>query len=197
MKLMRAVVFLALILICIGAIGLGVLMHMGVSARDEPSGFETTMAGHLRHLAIPKDARARTSPLPGSAENVKDGMEHFADHCAVCHANNGSADTPFGRGLYPRPPDLRGARTQQLSDGELFWIINNGVKLTGMPAFMPAGPHQPGDEEHTDEDTWKLVAFIRHLPTITDAEVNAMKKLNPHTADEDQEQDHHHHGDEK
>ena len=203
MRFVRMVVVLVLVGACLAAIALGMLVRTGVSAQNEPSAFETSVAGRLRHLAIPRDARRRVNPLPATSENVKAGMEHFADHCAVCHANNGSADTPFGRGLYPRPPDLRAARTQNLSDGELAWIIANGVKLTGMPAFDIGGGH-PGDEHHDDADTWRLVTFIRHLPELSDAEVNAMKKLNPHTPDEDQEEQKiddflhpHHHGEDQ
>ena len=97
-------------------------------------------------------------------------MEHFSDHCATCHSNNGDGHTLFGKGLYPKPPDLRAARTQNKSDGELYYTIENGVRLSGMPAFS---------EAHTAEKTWRLVLFIRHLPQITPQELNEMKALNP------------------
>ena len=129
------------------------------------------MARQLRHLAMPADQRDKRNPLPSSADNLHEGLEHFADHCAMCHGNNGSGDTPIGRGLYPKPPVLREADTQSLTDGELFSIIQNGIRFTGMPAFA-------GD--HGDEDTWRLVLFIRHLPKVTDRELAEMEKLNPH-----------------
>jgi len=75
--------------------------------------------------------------------------------------------------MYPRPPDMRQQATQAQSDGELYYTINNGVRLSGMPAFGP-----PGDK---DTDSWKLVCFVRHLPQLTPAEVDEMKKLNPKT----------------
>jgi mono/diheme cytochrome c family protein len=81
----------------------------------------------------------------------------------------------MGRGLYPRPPDLTAAPTQALSDGELFYIVENGVRLTGMPAFGGAG---------RPEESWRLVHFIRHLPSQTKEETLRMEKLNPHTAAE-------------
>jgi mono/diheme cytochrome c family protein len=143
------------------------------SARAEPSRLEATVARRLRHLSIPADQRAKASPLPATADNLREGLEHFADHCAVCHGNNGAGDTPIGRGLYPKPPILRDARTQQLSDGELFSIIQNGIRFTGMPAFGGTG----GD--HGTEDSWRLVQFIRHLPKITDKELAEMETLNP------------------
>ena len=108
---------------------------------------------------------------------------HFADHCAICHGNDGSGDTMLGRGLYPKPPDLRAAETQNLSDGDIFWIIENGVRLTGMPAFGGAG------SEHSDTDsTWKLVHFIRHLPALTVQERLEMEKYNPKGPDDRQEE---------
>lgn len=144
-----------------------------LSARATPSRLETTIALQLRHLSIPAEQRARTNPLPASADNLHEGLEHFADHCATCHANDGGGDTPIGRGLYPKPPPLRETRTQSLSDGELFAIIQNGIRFTGMPAFGGPGG------EHGDEDTWHLVQFIRHLPKLTDKERAEMAKLNP------------------
>jgi mono/diheme cytochrome c family protein len=143
------------------------------SARAEPTRLVAAVALRLRHLSIPAAARAKANPLPANAANLHEGLEHFADHCAVCHGNSGSGDTPIGRGLYPKPPVLRDARTQSLSDGELFSIIQNGIRFTGMPAFSGAG----GD--HDDQDSWRLVQFIRHLPKITDKELAEMEKLNP------------------
>ena len=102
-----------------------------------------------------------------------EAMEHFADHCAVCHANDGSGNAMIGKGLSPKPPDMRLATTQSLTDGELYYIIHNGIRFTGMPAFGEDKPDKP------DEDSWKLVHFIRHLPKLTEDEVQTMKKLNP------------------
>ena len=101
-------------------------------------------------------------------------MAHFADHCAFCHANDGSGSSEIGRGLYPKPPDMRAAATQGLTDGELFYIIENGVRFTGMPAFGTGKEDAAGEKL-----AWQLVLFIRHLPRITDEEISRMKQLNP------------------
>ncbi len=103
-------------------------------------------------------------------------MEHFADHCALCQSNSGVGDPPLARGLYPHPPIMREDRTQSLSDGELFSIIQNGIRFTGMPAF--------GDQ-HNEEAAWKLVLFIRHLPKQTPEEIAEMEKLNPKAPDDE------------
>lgn len=153
-------------------IAAGVLFFRGgVSSRGTPSAMETMAAREIRHMAIPAKARKQQNPVPRSPENVLDGMLHFADHCAICHGNDGSADTMIGKGLYPKPPDLRQEQTQKLSDGEVFWIIENGVRFTGMPAF--------GGQHGGQEDSWKLVQFIRHLPQLTPEERMEMERNNP------------------
>jgi mono/diheme cytochrome c family protein len=153
----------------------------GVSSQGTPSRMESMVAREARHMAIPVDARKRQNPVQPSPENIHDAMLHFADHCAICHGNDGSADTMIGKGLYPKPPDLRQDQTQKLSDGEMFWIIENGVRFTGMPAF--------GGQHGSQEDSWKLVHFIRHLPQLTTEERMEMEQNNPKSpSDREEEQ---------
>src|SRR5262245_51272391 len=147
-----------LVVVGLGAIVAGAMfLASGISARPEPGRFETALAPRLRSMAVPREAREKKSPVPASAGAVQEGMDHFADHCALCHGNDGSGDTHMGKSLYPRVPDMRRPETQDLTDGELFYIIENGVKLTGMPAWG-------GEEEHGANANWNLVQFIRHLP---------------------------------
>ncbi len=177
------VLFLILFAVVLGAF---VVIRHGVSARDQPTGAEIFVARHLRHLAIPASARNITSPHPSTPETVEAGMEHFADHCATCHANDGSGDTEIGRNLYPKAPDMRKEETQSLSDGELYYIIENGVRFTGMPGW---GGEKPEPGEEAGHDTWALVHFIRHLPKLSDAELAKMKTMNPKSPEEfEQEQ---------
>ena len=144
----------------------------GFDARAEPGRLESAVALKLRKMAIPADARRRTNPEPLTEENFRSGLAHFADHCATCHNNDGSGTTEIGRGLYPKPPDMRLARTQDMTDGELFYIIEQGVPLTGMPGF---GTRSPDGEKAT----WHLVQFIRRLPRLTEEELQHMAELNP------------------
>lgn len=171
--------FIVGILVCLaGALGaLALVAARGISARETPGRFETFAARRLRHFAIPRAARQAANPLPATPENVTDGLQHFADHCAVCHANDGSGDTAYGRNLYPKPPDLRLPDTQSLSDGEVFYVIEHGVRLTGMPAFGDGTPESA-------DSSWKLVHFIRHLPNLTPEELAEMQRLNPKTPEE-------------
>jgi mono/diheme cytochrome c family protein len=165
-----------------GALG-WVTIRRGFSARDNPSGIEKLVATTARQLAVPSQYRQLLNPLSASSDNLHAGMEHFADHCTTCHANDGSGDTLFGKGLYPKPPDMRAKETQNKSDGELYWTIENGIRLSGMPAF---------GEEHAkagDMETWNLVLFIRHLPNQTAEELKHMEQLNPKTDKERMEED--------
>jgi mono/diheme cytochrome c family protein len=154
------------------------ILHDGLSARATPSKVEIMIARNVRHLAIPSNARLAQNPVLASAEDMRDARLHFADHCAVCHANDGGGKTMFGGGLYPKPPDLRLPETQDLADGELFWIIENGVRFTGMPAFSNGGEHGGM------QSSWKLVHFIRHLPHLTAAERIEMEQYNPKGPDD-------------
>jgi mono/diheme cytochrome c family protein len=158
------------------------LLSEGISARAEPGRLEAAAARRLRAVALPREARARTNPEPQTAETLRFGLEHFADHCAVCHANDGSGDTAIGRGTYPRAPDMRQAATQDLADGELFYIIEHGVRFTGMPAW---GTDTPAGEAAS----WHLVQFIRHLPKLTESELEEMRALNPRSAAEWREEE--------
>jgi len=174
MKRIRVQYVLLLLILATIVGGVAYVMSRGISARAEPSAAETFIARRLRRLAIPRAAREAVNPVPTSPEILMEAMEHFADHCAFCHANDGSGDTAIAKGLYPKPPDMKQAATQSLSDGELFYIIQNGVRFTGMPGFATL------DGLH-DQDSWKLVRFIRHLPVITVEELAQMRELNPKT----------------
>ena len=156
------------------------LMPKSFSARDTPTALEAAIATRLRRLAMPQAARIQANPLTSTPELLTDARRHYADHCATCHANDGSGNTPIGQNLYPKAPDMRKAHTQNLSDGEIYNIIHNGIRFTGMPAWGPDGP---------DEDSWKLVLFIRHLPQLTPEEIKDMEQYNPKSeADRAEEQ---------
>ena len=175
--ILKAVALLVLAVAIVGFLGVFWIVSRGISARGQPGRLETTVARTLRHLSIPRSARDLKNPVAKTPDVIAEGMEHYSDHCAGCHANNGSGDTEVGRGLYPKPPDMRLDATQSLSDGELFYIIENGVRFTGMPAWST------GNEEAT-HGTWHLVHFIRELPRLTPEQIKQMEKMNPKSPDE-------------
>ncbi len=169
--------FAIAVVVALAAVGLAYIRLTGLSARASPSALETRIARAARAMAIPGRERQRVNPVPASAAAVADGMAHFADHCAICHANDGSGNTDYGRGLFPKPPDLRAAPTQGLTDGQLFYIIENGVRFTGMPAFGTNG-------DNAGEESWRLVHFVRALPRLTPEQIEYMETLNPRSPDE-------------
>lgn len=173
----RAVVLLVVVAaVLAAAIGYSILSR-GLSTRTEPSQAEVFIARTMRRLATPAAVRAQKNPLEPTAAVLADGLGHFADHCANCHANDGSGQTALGRNLFPKAPDMREAGTQSLSDGELFAIIENGIRLTGMPAW--------GDgTEASAAGSWGLVHFIRRLPGLTQDELTRMEALNPKSPDQ-------------
>jgi len=153
----------------------------GFSARVPPSAMESWLARRIRHFSVPESAKRLANPAADSEEVLAQASAHWADHCAGCHANNGSGDIAMGRQMYPPAPDMRKAETQGLPDGELFYIIQNGIRFTGMPAWGNGGTQDT-------EDSWKLVRFIRHLPAMSAAEERKMKDMNPRTPDEFREE---------
>ncbi|TKB52388.1 MAG: cytochrome C [Nitrospira sp.] len=150
------------------------LFTTGFSAKTEPHALEVFIARQVRHLAIPIEQRNRQNPIPLSPDVIKESLAHFADHCATCHANDGSGQTPIGKNVNPKALDLRLPDIQSMSDGEIFWVIHNGIRFTAMPAWGEGDPAE-------DQDSWKLVHFIRHLPQLTPEELDRMKALNPKT----------------
>lgn len=168
-----------MVVLLIAAIGL-MMIRRGFSARDNPSWVETFVARSARSTAVPSRAKRMANPIPNTAEHLAEARAHWADHCATCHGNDGKGKTTIGQNLYPKVPDMTLPATQKMTDGELYYTIQNGIRLTGMPAW--------GQAVDNDEDTWKLVHFIRHLPRVTSEEEREMEQLNPKGPEERQEE---------
>jgi mono/diheme cytochrome c family protein len=176
-SIVETVALFVALAVVLGILAGAYLVTAGVSARPQPGRVEAFAARAVRGVAIRLRTRGLTNPVPASPDVVAEGLAHFADHCASCHGNDGSGDTEMGRGLYPRAPDMRLPATQNLSDGELFYIIENGVRFTGMPGWATG-------TAAGEESTWHLVQFIRHLPRLTPDELEGMKQLNPRSPEE-------------
>ncbi len=166
---------LALVTLAAGAIF--VSGAHGFNAREEPSSLERWIARSARSMALPADAARRANPVSNRPEVLAEARAHWADHCATCHANDGSGNSQMGKQTYPPAPDMRLPATQQKTDGELFYIIQNGIRLSAMPAWSTGSAHD-------EQDSWKLVHFIRHLPQLSAEEKAEMEKLNPKSPDE-------------
>lgn len=173
---MKRLLVKAAALLFLPAVGLAIvallLQGRGVSARPEPSAIELRAAVWIRSWMTPSTYKGLKNPVSATEENFSAAREHFADHCSTCHANDGSGNTEMGRNLYPKAPDMRLPRTQQLSDGEIFYFIENGVRLTGMPGWSTGTPEG-------EKASWQLVHFIRRLSTLTPEDFTAMEAFNP------------------
>jgi len=168
----RATIALALLVIA-GVAALALVRGYGISAVTyRPIPFEAQTAKAVWRFLVPANVRTAANPVPPTADVLKEAREHWADHCATCHANDGSGDATIGRRVFPRAPDMRVAPTQALTDGELFYAIEQGIPWTAMPGWRTG-------EAEGERASWALVRFIRHLPSITPDEVREMEALNP------------------
>lgn len=150
----------------------GLVMYIrgtGFSAREQPSWMEKVMAQNARKIATPADAKSLKNPRQQQTEDmIAEADEHFVEHCGMCHGIDGRGDTLIGKNLYPKVPDMSAAAdTQQLGDGELYYIIYNGIRLTGMPAW---------GSEDKPEAIWDLVSLIRRLPKLSPEELQRLQK---------------------
>jgi mono/diheme cytochrome c family protein len=119
----------------------------------------------VRTNSIVRHAHDQAPPGFDDAAKVKAGAREFAEHgCVNCHGAPGVKWAKFSEGLHPDPPDLKEV-VPELTPSQLFWVIKNGINMTGMPGFAAAGA--------TDEDIWAIVAFLKKLPSVSEADYKA------------------------
>lgn len=145
------------------------LRGRGLSAREEPPWIEKVIAQNARKIATPASAKSMKNPRQEqSTEMIVEADERFVASCGMCHGIDGHANTKIAKNLYPKVPALSSTSTQQLGDGELYYIISNGIRLSGMPAW---------ESEHKPEAIWDLVALIRRLPKLSAEESQYLQKV--------------------
>jgi len=164
-KFLIGVVF-GVVLVALGAAAVVYTGSFNTSATIPPSPMEKRIATLALDKSVAKRAPARTNPLPATPETLREGLREYRGHCLVCHGAPGVDPGAIGQGLNPGAPDLSLPRVQARTDGQLFWITREGIRMTGMPAF---GLTQDEDE------IWHMVAFLRHLPELSDEEVAQLK----------------------
>jgi len=135
--------------------GLLLCLTMACTANKQPSKIETALANAAKDVVIPIEASSAKNPLPSNDEVTRQGEQVYLGSCAMCHGADGHAHTDLGRYMYPPAMDLTSPHVQHWSEADLYWIIQNGVRLTGMPAWK---------NTLSEEDSWKLVRFIQNLP---------------------------------
>jgi mono/diheme cytochrome c family protein len=149
-------------------VALGLSLRAGcvdMSATVKPSALEEGVAGFLVDHSVAHRAPPGPNPVTVTPEVLARGLAEYREHCLVCHGAPGLKPSGIARGLNPDAPDLATEDAQEASDGELFQVISAGVRMSGMPAFS---------KSESPETLWKVVAFVRHLPKLTDAEREAL-----------------------
>jgi mono/diheme cytochrome c family protein len=169
---MRRILVVLVVVVVIDVVVLFTLRGSGISARRTAWPLEAPASRAAWKWLVPETTRAATNPVAASAEVLQGAREHWADHCATCHGNDGSGDTTIGRRVFPPTPDMRKSSTQGLTDGELFYAIEQGIPWTAMPGWAT------GTDEG-EKESWALVRFIRHLPDATPDELKDMERFNP------------------
>lgn len=152
----RPLVLAALVLLALAGAAAVAVSRFSLSAIEEPGAAETYLATRAKRFLVARDSGAsEVPPEPASTPgSVAEGEKRYGVECAMCHGLNGRTPTDNGRWMYPRAADLTSQPTQQYSNRELFWIVKNGVRLSGMPAF---------GKVESDEHIWQLVHYVRSL----------------------------------
>lgn len=164
MKFLSGVVF-TLVALGLGGAAIVAAGLLDPAASVPPGALETRIARFALDRAVARRAPKSPNPLKADTEVLRSGRDHYKSMCVGCHGAPGVDPSEAGEGLNPPAPDLTLGRVQKRTDGELFWLVQNGIRMTGMPAFGPS---------HKDEEIWKIVAFLRHLPALTPEDEKAL-----------------------
>ncbi len=148
-----------------------------VSAQKPAGVVERELAEMGMDAWVDHNAPKVQNPRASDPAVLQQGLAHYKENCVVCHGVPGTRPSEIARGMNPGPPDLARAGTQKMTDGQIFFIVSQGIRMTGMPSFSMT---------HKDDEIWAMVSFVRHLPTLTDAEKKTL------TAGLEQEEEHHH-----
>jgi len=150
--------------------------HNPITAYILGTTMDNSVRAHAQRITVPPLDDERT---------FMDGFRHYREMCVGCHLAPGVKSSEIRKGLMPEPPKLQEV-VEEWKPNELFWVIKNGVKMTGMPAWGPT---------HSDEKIWAMVAFLEKLPHMTVAQYKEMDKMagpdeEHHHDDGDEEHDH-------
>ncbi len=137
-----------------------------MSASRPPGTLERIIGGALADRSIGRRAPKERNPLPQTPEVLRAGLEHYRGDCLLCHGAPGTPPGDAGKGLNPPAPDLASPDAQEASDGEIYQTVTHGIRMTGMPAFLPT---------HSEKEIWQIVAFVRHLPALSPEERQALR----------------------
>jgi mono/diheme cytochrome c family protein len=162
-----------------------VVIYAGVinmAANQTPSALEKEIGETLYEHSMEKRAKDEKNPYSADDEQaLAEGLDHYRENCVICHGAPGVPTSEIGKGLNPPAPMLDIEDVREMSDGQIYWTVENGIRMTGMPAFGPT---------HSRDEIWKIVAFVRNLPQLTAAQKEALRSSV-------EEEEHHHHEEEE
>ena len=151
----RWILIVLIALALLAAVAIVGFTQIKIGALQEPGHLETLLATRAKHLLVHRSSERGIPPEPANLQaSIEEGDNLFGTECAACHGLNGHSPTDAGRWMYPRSADLTSPEVQQYSDRELFWIVKNGIRLSGMPAF---------GQVESDQHVWNLVQYVRTL----------------------------------
>lgn len=180
MKFLSGLIFGILLMVALALVAVET-GYFNMAASTPPGRVEEYWGTKLYVNSMEKRAPDVRNPLADDASVLASGLSHYKENCVVCHGAPGGVEpSELGKGLNPPAPLLDIPLVQNMSDGQLFWTIQHGIRMTGMPAFGPT---------HSEEEIWKIVAFVRHLPKLTTQEREVLREAT-HEAG-------HHHEEEK
>ena len=174
---MKILIGFILALFVMAAAGVGVILSgaYNVAATAPHTSVGAWLLDTAKRRSIAVRGSSVQTPQQLTEEQALRGFKEFNEMCVTCHGAPGKARSEAGKGLLPQPPEL-GKAVQVWDRSHLFWIVKNGIKMTGMPAFAPT---------HEDSEIWDIVAFIERLPTMTAEQYSRMagtpKKPHTHT----------------
>lgn len=126
-----------------------------MSAAQDPGRAETFIANTIREWYVRRGAdKVPASTVANNASSISQGEGLYSMECAQCHGEDGRKPMPIGNAMNPRVPDLSSEDTQEMSDKELFWIIKNGIRFSGMPSFA---------DINSDPEIWQITYYVRSL----------------------------------
>ena len=169
---MKRALFNIAILIVLAAIGGAIVLFfilpsMNWSATRRPGQMESTLASYITSSWIRGNAEEQRNPFRPTPENLNAGQGDFDEHCSGCHGLTGNGENRLEADFYPPVAKLTGD-TQKWSDGELYFIIANGLRMTGMPGF---------GKKHDPKEIWGMILWVRHLAQLSPQEKSAIESV--------------------
>lgn len=148
-----------------------------MNATEKPSTVEEIIGKTAWEKSLHRRAPQATNPFQNDSTALDSGMDHFKENCLPCHGIPGVEPSEIAKGLNPHAPELKHRGLEEWSDGELFYLVKNGIRMTGMPALGPT---------HTDQEIWTIVYFLRHIENLSADQKRELQKAT------EEEEEHHH-----